>query len=286
MKLLCLGLGYTARQFVSDHGARLSHVAATYRDPDTRAALIRRNVEPVPADAAGAAALTAAIRGSDAILVSAGPDDAGDPFLTRVAEALAGAHDRPRILYLSTVGVYGDHGGAWVDEETVPNPASKRSRLRLAAENGWRASGVDVQIFRLAGIYGPGQNALENLRAGTAKRIVKPGQVFNRIHVADIARVVAAGLERGAPGAIWNVADDEPAPPQEVVTFAAGLLGVEPPPETAFDTAELAPMARSFYGENKRVSNRAIRQKLGVTLRYPTYREGISALYEALGLPL
>lgn len=285
MKLLCLGFGYTARQFVADFGERFSHIAATYRNAGTAAELTGCGIAPVAADNPDAAPLIATIRSSDVVLVSAAPGEEGDPFLARVRQALVGTPAMPRFFYLSTVGVYGDHGGAWVDEASTPHPVSRRSRLRLEAENGWLAAVPGVQIFRLAGIYGPGRNALENLREGTAKRIIKAGQVFNRIHVADIAQVIAAALEKGTPGAIWNVADDEPAPPQDVVTYAADLLGTEPPPEIAFETAALGPMARSFYGENKRVSNRAIRQKLGVALLYPTYREGLSALSKALCAP-
>lgn len=285
MKLLCLGYGYTARHFVAAHGPRFAHIAATFRAPEAAPELERNLIEPVSADARHAAQLIAAVQDSDAVLVSAGPDEAGDPFLARVQAALAYARADTRFVYLSTVGVYGDHGGAWVDETTAPRPSSTRSHWRLTAEKAWLAVVPDVQILRLAGIYGPGRNALVNLRAGSAKRIVKPGQVFNRIHVADIATAIAASLDSGPPGAIWNVADNEPAPPQDVVAYAAGLLGVEPPAEIAFADAALTPMARSFYGENKRVSNRAIRERLGVGLRYPTYREGLSALAQAPGLP-
>jgi nucleoside-diphosphate-sugar epimerase len=189
------------------------------------------------------------------------------------------------IGYLSTVGVYGDHKGAWVDETTVPRPSDGRSRYRLEAENGWlalgAARGIPTQVFRLAGIYGPGRNQLVQLAQGTARRIVKPGQVFNRIHVDDIAQVVAASLARPRAGAIYNVADDEPSPPQDVVTFAAALCGLVPPPEIPYDVADLTPMSRSFYSENKRVRNRLLSAELGVALRYPTYREGLTALRAA-----
>jgi nucleoside-diphosphate-sugar epimerase len=227
------------------------------------------------------AELRDALRASDVVLLSAAPDASGDPFiadLRALGTDLAGKH----LLYLSTVGVYGDHDGAWVDEATPLKPTSRRSLWRAAAEQAWLSLGTDydaaVQIFRLAGIYGPGQNAFENLIAGTAKRLIKPGQVFNRIHVTDIAAALDAALDKGRPGAIWNVTDNEPAPPQDVVTHAAALMGVAPPPETPFDPATLSPMAASFYGENKRVSNRRLREELGVSLSYPTYREGLAAL--------
>ena len=219
---------------------------------------------------------------SKAILVSIPPQLSGDPVLAAFAETIAATPKLRWIGYLSTVGVYGDHGGGWVDEATPVAPREGRSRIRAEAEQAWLAFGAGhgkaVQIFRLAGIYGPGRNQLGQLAAGTARRIVKPGQVFNRIHVADIAAVIEASLKHPRAGAIYNVTDDEPAPPQDVVSFAASLCGVPPPPEIAFEKAELTAMGRSFYGENKRVRNRLIRSELGVVLRYPSYREGLTAL--------
>ncbi len=225
------------------------------------------------------------MQAADALLVSIPPDEEGDPVLARFAGAIASASHLSWIGYLSTIGVYGDHGGAWIDEATPPKPVSDRSKERLAAENAWldlgARSGKAVHIFRIAGIYGPGRNALKNLADGTAKRIVKPGQVFNRIHVADIAAVLMASIERPRAGAIYNLADDEPAPAQDVVAYAAGLAGVPPPPEVPFAEVRLGPMAASFYGESKRASNRLIKDELGVRLRYPTYREGLQALRAA-----
>ncbi|WP_371679619.1 SDR family oxidoreductase [Microvirga sp. KLBC 81] len=187
------------------------------------------------------------------------------------------------IGYLSTVGVYGDAQGAWVDENTPTQPVNERSRHRVTAEGQWLAFGkrgsVAVQIFRLAGIYGPGRNALRKVADGTARRIIKPGQVFNRIHTADIAQVLMASIEHPSRSAIYNVADDEPGPPQDVITYAARLLGLEPPPEVSFEAATLNAMARSFYRDNKRVRNVRIKDELGVRLRFPTYREGLDALY-------
>ncbi|MEN3793132.1 SDR family oxidoreductase [Fulvimarina sp. MAC3] len=205
----------------------------------------------------------------------------GDPVLKVYAETIAEhCPDLKWIGYLSTVGVYGNHDGRWVDEETPVDPGSERSRARVIAEEGWQAlaeqRGVPLAILRLSGIYGPGRNQFESLKKGTAKRLIKPGQVFNRIHVEDIA----GSLDLLAPkaiGGIFNVTDDEPAPPQDVVTYAAKLAGVEPPPETSFEDAELSPMARSFYGDNKRVSNAKIKGE-GYSFRYPTYREALDAL--------
>jgi len=219
------------------------------------------------------------LAGMDAVLSSVPPDGAGDPVLDLLGETIARAAPA-WIGYLSTTGVYGDHGGGWVDEATPPLPTLDRSRRRLAAETGWRRR--DAHVFRLAGIYGPGRSAIDTVRAGEARRIVKPGQVFSRIHVDDIAGAVAASLARPDPGAIYNLCDDDPAPPQEVIAHACALLGIEPPPEIPWEQAEaaLSPMARSFYADNKRVSNARMKQDLGLVLKYPGYREGLRAILD------
>ncbi len=195
---------------------------------------------------------------------------------------IAALPDLAWIGYLSTVGVYGDHKGAWVDEETPTRPISERSLRRLQSEQAWldfrNETGRRVEIFRLSGIYGPGRSVIDNLKAGTARRIIKPGQVFNRIHVDDIARVLAAAIDKDAGHSIYNVSDDEPAPPEEVVAYAAELLGLPVPPVVAFEAAGLRGMAASFWAESKRVRNVRIREDLGVELLYPTYREGLRAL--------
>jgi len=181
--------------------------------------------------------------------------------------------------YLSTTGVYGDHGGDWVDETTPLTPATKRGQARVKAEAEWQAiAGLPLHIFRLAGIYGPGRGPFAKVRNGTARRIIKPGQVFSRINVADIAQVLAASIARPNPGAIYNLCDDDPAPPQDVIAYAAELLGMPVPPEVDFDTAEMTPMARSFYAESKKVRNDRIKDELGVDLMYPDYRSGLKAL--------
>jgi nucleoside-diphosphate-sugar epimerase len=199
-----------------------------------------------------------------------------------LADVIASSPRLRWIGYLSTVGVYGDAGGQWVDEDTAPSSVTARARQRIEAEQRWLRLGQDapfsVQVFRLAGIYGPGRNALQRVMDGTAKRLVKPGQVFNRIHVDDIAQVLMSSMERPSGNTIYNVADDEPGPPQDVIAYAAELLGREPPPETPFDEAQLTPMARSFYQDNKRVRNTRLKTDLGVTLHYPTYRDGLRAL--------
>jgi nucleoside-diphosphate-sugar epimerase len=225
---------------------------------------------------------------ADCVLVSIPPqDESGDPALRHFAGDIAAAKPKA-LVYLSTVGVYGDHGGAWVDEESACRPVSGRSRMRLDAEAAWRRfakeSSVPVAIIRLAGIYGPGRGPFEKIRRGTARRIVKSGQVFNRIHVDDIAAIVEAAFDRRADG-IFNGVDDEPAPPEDVLAYAADLLGLLPPPEVPFEEAELSPMARSFYAESKRVRNGKIKRELGVHLAYPTYREGLKAVLAAEGSP-
>ena len=285
MNLLVFGYGYTASRFVALHRDRFSSIAATVRSPEKAARVAQDGVTirlfgPDHVDPALAQDIAAA----DAILVSIPPGEAGDPVLARFSDAIAQAPHLAWIGYLSTIGVYGDQGGAWVDAATVSRPLSARSRQRALTEDAWLAlgdaKGIPVQVFRLAGIYGPGRSPLQKLRDGTARRLVKPGQVFNRIHVDDIATVLLAGLAH-RERAIFDVSDDEPTPPQDVVTFAAALLGIDPPPEEPFDTADLSPMARSFYGENKRVRNRLMREVLGIGLAYPTFREGLRALAEA-----
>ncbi|MGL4242699.1 MAG: NAD-dependent epimerase/dehydratase family protein, partial [Beijerinckiaceae bacterium] len=210
--------------------------------------------------------------------------EAGDPMLRQLRPELDAAGNLKIVIYLSTVGVYGDHGGGWVDEGTPVNPMSERGRRRVEAENAWLAfgktRGIAVQLHRLAGIYGPRSNAIDDLRAGTARRIVKSGQVFNRIHVEDIAEAAHAGFRHPEVSGPVNVCDDEPTPPQDVVAYAAGLIGVPSPPETPFAEARLSEMGRSFYAESKRCRNQRLKTALGCRLRYPTYREGLAAIAE------
>jgi nucleoside-diphosphate-sugar epimerase len=291
MNLLVFGLGYTARVFVDRVAGRFEQIVATRRGVSAEfpARTIGGGIGPGTASPAQRAfpgeeaVLTSEIASADAILVSVPPDpempSPHDPVLASFAEAIRAAPGLRWLGYLSTIGVYGDHDGAWIDETTPPSPVSRRSRARLAAEEAWLGlAGVPVHVFRIAGIYGPGRSAFDKLLAGTAQRIIKPGQVFNRIHVDDIGRILAASLDRPRPGAIYNVTDDEPAPPQDVITEAARLAGVEPPPEIPFSQVDMSPMAASFWGETKRVSNRLVHEELGVRLAYPTYREGLRAL--------
>lgn len=272
--LLTLGHGYSAQALAASLGPDW-HVIAGTRDPAAAAPW-------EPLDWRDGPAVEAAIARASHVLVSAPPEAEGDPILARFGPALA-ARGPEWVGYLSTTGVYGDREGGWVDEDAPLAPANDRSRWRVAAEAAWRATGLPVESFRLAGIYGPGRSAFDRLRAGRAQRIVKPGQVFSRIHAEDIAQALAASIATPRPGAAWNLADDEPAPPQDVILYAAGLLGMEPPPEIPFDAADLSPMARSFYRESKRVSNRRLREVLGVSLRFPTYREGLRGVLAAGG---
>lgn len=226
--------------------------------------------------------LEAALAEATHVLVSVAPEEAGDPILRdHVAELRAA---RPVwVGYLSTTAVYGDHAGGWVDEETALTPSTARGHARVAAERSWSGLGLPLQIFRLAGIYGPGRGPFEKVRDGTARRIIKPGQVFSRIHVEDIAQVLEASIAKPRPGGIYNVCDDDPAPPEDVIGHAAELLGLPLPEAIPYDKAEMTPMARSFYAESKRVRNDRIKAELGVRLIYPTYREGLAGLLSAEG---
>jgi hypothetical protein len=278
--LFCFGLGYSAGFLARDVAAAGWRVSGTTREPPIGGAgefALHRFSRAQPL-----AAPNEILAGTTHLLISVPPDGDGCPVLDCHGAALRALQSLCWVGYLSTTNVYGDRGGGWVDEESSVIPSGQRGRWRAAAEAGWldlhRRGGVPVHLFRLAGIYGPGRNALEALKAGTAKRVSKPGQVFSRIHVTDLAASLRASMAGPLPGRIYNICDDEAAPPEDVVAFAASLLGLTPPPLQDFASAALSPMARSFYDDNKRVSNRRIKEELGVRLRYPTYREGLSAL--------
>ena len=274
--LLSLGHGYSARAL-----ARLLIpdgwvIHGTTRSADKADALRAEGVIPhvLPGD------LAEAFADATHLLISAGPDAEGDPMLRAYRDGITALAPRLQWAgYLSTTGVYGDHDGGWVDEATPLTPSTRRGKWRVQAEAEWQAiPDLPLHIFRLAGIYGPGRGPFAKVRAGTARRIVKPGQVFSRIHVEDIAQTLAASIARPDPGAIYNLCDDDPAPPQDVIGHAAELLGLPLPPEESFETAEMSPMARSFYAESKRVRNDRIKRDLDVRLKYPTYREGLADL--------
>jgi len=286
--LVCFGFGYSAEHFVQMFGQKFDRIVGTVRSAEREAILsARTSGRPRAIIFDGNVAspeLLRAVRNANAVLVSAPPEEDGDPVLRVLAGELGDAANLRSVVYLSTIGVYGDCGGAWVDEATPAKPAAARSRERLAAEQAWQElgarGGTAVAILRLAGIYGPGQNALAQVASGRARRIVKPGQIFNRIHVGDIAQAIDAALARRVSG-IFNVADDEPTPPGDPLAFAAQLMGVPPPPEIPFEAAAqtMSPMALSFWQECRRVRNNKLKDELGVSLLYPTYREGLSALF-------
>jgi nucleoside-diphosphate-sugar epimerase len=278
MRIFILGLGYSARHFARKHGGCFSKVTGTVRDPARRNDLAGIEVHAFSGSRPPPETVEQ-VRAADVLLVSIPPGRDGDPAIAAFGDMLATG--RRKVIYLSTIGVYGDHAGDWVDESTPPQATLDRTRMRVAAERAWMdiARG-DAAILRLAGIYGPGRNALVTLRAGTARRIIKPGQVFNRIHADDIANAIMAAIHHGS-GGIWNVCDDEPAPPQDVIAYAAKVTGVAPPLEEDFATAEMSAMARSFYASSARVSNAKLKRELGVTLLHPTYRQGLDALWRA-----
>ena len=281
--LFCFGLGYTARVLARRLAGRGWEVRGTTRSPEKAAALAAEGYRVWLFDRGRPLDHPAeALAGVTHVLTSIAPDETGDPVLDAHAQDLRTVPTLRWAGYLGTTAVYGDRQGGWVDEETPLEPTLARADRRARAEAAWQGSGLPVHIFRLAGIYGPGRNAFTNLRDGTARRIVKPGQVFSRIHVEDIATILEASMANPRPGRTYNVCDDEPAPPQDVVAYAARLLGIEPPPEQAYETAQLSPMARTFYKDNRRVRNARIKEELGVRLAYPTYREGLQSLLGSL----
>jgi nucleoside-diphosphate-sugar epimerase len=291
--LICLGLGYCARHYVSEFGARFHHVVGTTRSADRAAALARehlggRPVEMLQFDGTSPSReLQAAILAADVLLVSAAPMDGRDPVLAALEQELAQAPRLKSVVYLSSLGVYGNSDGAWIDE-TAPAIAAlaRRGGSRINAELAWQALGtrrkLPVAIFRLGGIYGPGRNGMVRLLRGSAQRIAKSGHVSNRIHVYDIAQAIDAAFARCAAG-VFNVVDDEPASPSDQIAFAADLIGIEPPPEIPYEAAgkSVSAMALSFYDGCIRARNDKLKALLGVELRYPTYRDGLRALHAA-----
>lgn len=287
--LLCFGFGFSASALAKRLSPEGWRITGTSRSVEGAERIRSLGYEAARFDGTEPSRDVArALETASHLLVSAPPGDDGDPLLAQHRADVIAAAGLKWIGYLSTIGVYGDRGGAWVDETTPESPLSDRSKRRLAAEQSWRAltrsgAGPDVQVFRLAGIYGPGRSAIDQVRTGRARRIVNPGQVFNRIHVDDIAGTLAAAITSGGTHTVYNVTDDEPAPPQDVIGHAAKLLGVPAPPELPIEEAELSPMAKSFYSELKRVRNDRIKQDLGVRLCYPTYREGLAAVLAVSG---
>ena len=281
-RVFCFGMGYVARHLAAAEDARAMAFAGTGRTGRSIADLAARGIAAHGFDGLTPIAdAGAALAGATHLLASIPPGADGDPVLALHGRDIAACAAPRWIGYLSSTAVYGDRDGAWVDETAAPDPGGEAAARRLAAEVAWlrlgAMNGIPVHIFRLAGIYGPDRNPLVRLRAGAARRIVKPGQVFSRVHVADIVAVLLASMARPRAGAIYNVCDDRPAAQSDVVAYAAGLAGLAPPPVEPFETADLSPAARRFYSENRRVCNRRIKQELGVVLRYPSYREGLAA---------
>lgn len=283
-KLLCFGFGFTARQLAGllPDWTLYGTMRRSDSDPDGPA-----GVMPLPYESPDdITEISKIIKTVSHLLISIPPGKDSDPVLADFSAVIAGANNLQWIGYLSTTGVYGDKGGAWIDETAPYNPSGMRGARRAAAEQGWRRlfeqQGCPVHIFRLAGIYGPGRNQLVSLRAGTARRIIKPGQVFSRIHVDDIANILKKSMEKPYPGRIYNMCDDEAAPPQDVVAYAAELLDMPAPEAVPYETADLSDMARSFYDDNKRLHNDRIKKDLNYQLKYPTYREGLAALLKDL----
>ena len=285
-RLFCFGLGYTARILAARLKPRGWRISGTVRSAESAHALAAAGIEAFVFDRGRPLEDPAeALRDATYILSSVPPDADGDPVLDQHGHDIVALENLAWAGYLSTTGVYGDRAGGWVDEGSALTPTGERGQRRLAAETAWlalhRDHGVPLHLFRLAGIYGPGRNALETVRSGNAKRIDKPGQVFSRIHVEDIATVLEASMARPNPGRAYNLCDDDPAPPAEVIAYACDLLGVAPPPLVPFEAAELSAMARSFYRDNKCVSNRRIKEELGVRLAYPDFQTGLRALLSA-----
>ncbi len=284
-RLFCFGLGFTSQTLAHRLNPANWSVAGSCRTPASAVSLSGGGIDPYVFDGARPMEnAREALEKTTHLLISIPPDQDGDKVLRyHMAHVAVQAEGLEWIGYLSTIGVYGDHGGAWIDEEAPVQPVSGRGKARVLAETQWLEfgvkTGIPVHVFRLPGIYGPGRNALESLKKGKTRRIYKKDQVFNRIHVDDLAQTLEASMQKPNAGQIYNVVDDEPAPPQDVTAFAARLLGVEPPPLVSLDEAGLSPMARSFYEECKRVHNQRIKAELGISLVYPDYRAGLRSLY-------
>lgn len=277
--LLSLGHGFSARELGRQLVPQGWRVIGTTRKPEKFAAFRAERIDPLlwPCD------MNQALEGVTHLLTSISPDENGDPVLREHRDTIIAAMPNLKwVGYLSTTGVYGDHDGGWVDEDSPTEPATIRGQRRVLAEREWRdIPGLPIHIFRLAGIYGPGRGPFAKLRSGTAQRIIKKNQVFSRTHIEDIAQVLMASMANPNPGRIYNVCDDDPAPPQDVIEYAAELLGMAPPPAVPFEEANMSHMARSFYSDSKCVHNNRIKQELGVTLRYPTYKTALRAMLDA-----
>ncbi len=285
--LFCFGYGYScdalARSLLECGGWSIS---GTTRDVEKKCVMRDSGIKPYLFDAENAVPDPLyMMREVTHILISTPPSDLGDPSFLAHAQDIMRLPKLQWVGYLSTTGSYGDRNGGWVDESSTPRPTTQRGSRRLKSEEQWfslyESYKVPVHIFRLAGIYGPGRSALDSIRSGVARRIEKPGHAFSRIHVDDIVQILKASMNHPAPGEIYNLCDDEPAPSHEVIDYACQLLGIESPPLIPFDSVDMAPITQSFYADNKRVRNDKIKNSLGVKLRYKNYREGLQACLDA-----
>ena len=284
--ILCFGYGYTANAVCETLKLSDWSVVGTTTDESKADLLAESGVKPIVFDSNHPLCNPyEALENVTHILLSIPPDDRGDIVYMLHDEDIARMKNLEWIGYLSTTGVYGNRDGTWVDETSMPAPTSRRGSLRYKAEQQWlsvvKEFDIPLHIFRLSGIYGPGRSALDSVRAGQSRRIDKPGHAFNRIHIDDIVQTLVASINKPNPGAIYNLADDNPAPSHEVIAYACTLLGVDVPELTPFEDADLAPMVRSFYKDNKRIRNALIKSELGVQLFHPDYKSGLSACFEA-----
>jgi nucleoside-diphosphate-sugar epimerase len=286
VRLFVFGAGYVGLAFARRLSEDGWDVSASARDPAAAGGLAKLGIDP--ADPTDGSAFAAALAGADAVLVTAPPDAGGCPAIGPISAALTVSPAKPGwIGYLSSTGVYGDREGRWVFEDSPLAAQSVTGARRVAAEAAWlnlgRGADLVVSLFRLPGIYGPGRSAFDRLRDGTARRLIRPGQVFSRIHVDDLTSALAASIARPRGGGIYNLCDDEPCPPQDVVAWAARLIGVAPPPQVAFDAASAPAASVRFFSESKRVSNARAKAELGWRPAYPSYREGLRAILAAEG---
>lgn len=281
-KLFIFGFGFSSKEIARQSKGDFTTICGTTRSREKADHLRSQGYQAEIFAGEATAELDAQLAQTTHIVMSISPGEE-DPVLSAFPDLLSKCPKLEWIGYLSTVGVYGDHDGAWVDETSELRPVSARSKQRVAAEEAWaelaKKADVPFSVFRLSGIYGPGRNWFINIEKGTSRRLVKPGQVFNRIHREDIGQAVTLAMRKNI-GEVFNITDDDPAPPQDVVTYAHELMGVEPPPETDFETADISPMARSFYGENKRVSNQKSKELLGMEYKWPDYKTSLKRLWQ------
>ena len=284
-RLFCFGLGFSSLALIERLLPKGWKVSGTCQSSKSQDAMREKNISALLFNSSQSCPeISQSISVATHLLVTIPPQDSGDVVLNIFSEAIAEAKQLEWIGYISSTGVYGDTKGEWVDEMSPLKGETDLNLKRIAAEKSWlnfgKGNDLPVMLFRCVGIYGPGRNLLESVKKGSARRIDKPGLVFSRIHCADLAQTLEASMRNIQSGEIYNVADDLPSPPAEAVEYACGLLGLDQPLLVPYEKAELSPVARSFYSTNKRISNKKIKQELGVKLVYPDYRSGLKALLE------